>query len=410
MSQKTDLSEPPTTAMPAAVEQSTAGVGVLVVILAAVFMVAAEARVISPLLPAIATDFETSITRAGYLISAYAIPYGLFQLVYGPLADRFPRQRVMGVALALFALGTLVSGFAPTLQTLDLLRLATGAAAAGVIPVALAYVGDAVPYAQRQAALGRVVSVASFGGVMSAALGGLIASFLSWRALFVAYGVVAGLVAVWMLLTPVRRARTKGATRRGILGPYVELFRFAGRRALALYGLVFVEGAVATSTIGFFGAFLFERDGFSYAVIGGLLMINGIASMITGQLVGRLVLRFSERSMVLLGGLLMAAAYLLAGLQPVLLFFPLAMLLTGSGFVIAHSTLQTRATELAPTQRGTAVAMFAFSLFLGTGLGTFVAGLAIDKLGYAATLAGTAVACVAFACLGAWLIKVVQKG
>ena len=111
--------------------------------------------------------------------------------------------------------------------------------------------------------------------------------------------------------------------------------------------------------------------------------------------------------MVLLGGLLMAAAYLLAGLQPVLLFFPLGMLLTGSGFVIAHSTLQTRATELAPTQRGTAVAMFAFSLFLGTGLGTFVAGLAIDQLGYAATLAGTAVACVAFACLGAWLIKVV---
>ena len=99
-------------------------------------MVVAEARVISPLLPAIATDFETSITRAGYLISAYAILYGLFQLVYGPLADRFPRQRVMGVALALFALGTLVSGFAPTLQTLDLLRLATERPRA--LPAALA--------------------------------------------------------------------------------------------------------------------------------------------------------------------------------------------------------------------------------------------------------------------------------
>ena len=48
------------------------------VILAAVFMVVAEARVISPLLPAIATDFETSITRAGYLISAYAIPTACF--------------------------------------------------------------------------------------------------------------------------------------------------------------------------------------------------------------------------------------------------------------------------------------------------------------------------------------------
>jgi len=389
-------------------EQRAAGAGVLVVILAAVFMVAAEARVISPLLPAIAADFATSITRAGFLISAYSIPYGLFQLVYGPLADRFSRQRVMGVALALFALGTLVSGFAPTLLALDLLRLATGAAAAGVIPVALAYVGDSVPYAQRQAALGRVVSVASFGGVMSAALGGLIASLLSWRALFVVYGILAGLVAVWMLLTPVRRARAAGTARHGIGGPYVELFRIAGRRALALYLLVFVEGAVATSTIGFLGAFLFERDGFSYAVIGGLLMINGIASMITGQLIGRLVLRFSERAMVLIGGLLMASAYLLVGLRPVQLFFPLGMLLTGCGFVIAHSTLQARATELSPSHRGTAVALFAFSLFLGTGLGTFVAGLSIDQLGYNVTLAGTAAACAAFAWLGTWLLGVMN--
>jgi hypothetical protein len=46
------------------------------------------------------------------------------------------------------------------------------------------------------------------------------------------------------------------------------------------------------------------------------------------------------------------------------------MLISGAGFVIAHSTIQTRATELVPTLRGTAVALFAFSLFLGGGLGT----------------------------------------
>lgn len=410
MNRRTDVSEPAvdTRSAQAASEQQAASGGVLIVILAAVFMVAAEARVISPLLPAIAGDFGTSVTRAGLLITAYSIPYGLFQLVYGPLADRFSRQRVMGVALALFAVGTLVSGFAPTLVWLDLLRLATGVAAAGVIPVALAYVGDAVPYGRRQAALGRIVSVASLGGVMSAALGGIIASILSWRALFVAYGILAGLVALWLLVTPVRRARSPGAPRRGVVSPYVDLFRIAGQRALALYVLVFVEGAVATSTIGFLGALLFERDHFSYALIGGLLTLGGIASMVTGQLVGRLVLRFSERAMVLIGGLMLAAAYLVLGLRPVLLFFPLGMLLSGSGFVIAHSTLQTRATELAPQHRGTAVALFAFSLFIGGGLGTLLAGQAIEQLGYAATLAGTAAACAAFALLGTWLLQFVQ--
>jgi MFS transporter, YNFM family, putative membrane transport protein len=58
--------------------------------------------------------------------------------------------------------------------------------------------------------------------------------------------------------------------------------------------------------------------------------------------------------------------------------------------VIAHSTLQTRATELAPARRGTAVALFAFALFLGGGIGTTLAGLAIDHFGYAAALVGTA--------------------
>jgi predicted MFS family arabinose efflux permease len=136
----------------------------LLVLQTAVFMVSAEARVIAPLLPAIALEFQTSVAAAGMLITAYTIPYGLFQLVYGPLADRFSRQRVMGVALGLFSLGTLVSGFGPTMPALYVLRLATGAAAAGVIPIALAYVGDAVPYRERQAALGRVVSVAALAG------------------------------------------------------------------------------------------------------------------------------------------------------------------------------------------------------------------------------------------------------
>ena len=126
----------------------------LLVLQAAIFMVSAEARVIAPLLPAIALGLQTAVAAAGMLITAYTIPYGLFQLVYGPLADRFSRQRVMGVALGLFSLGTFLSGFGPTISALYVLRFATGAAAAGVIPIALAYVGDAVPYRERQAALG----------------------------------------------------------------------------------------------------------------------------------------------------------------------------------------------------------------------------------------------------------------
>jgi predicted MFS family arabinose efflux permease len=371
------------------------------VLQAAAFMVNAEARLIAPLLPAIAADFQISVATAGLLISAYAIPYGFFQLVYGPLADRFSRQRVMAIALSLFAIGTIVSGFMPGIVGLTILRICTGAAAAGVVPVALAYIGDAVPYAQRQAALGRIVSVAALGGVISAALGGVIAAVASWRVLFVGFGVLALLVALLFARMPVRRVRPPHLRNAGLLGPYRTVVARAGRRGAAMYGLVFFEGFVAMSTIGYLGALLFERDGLSYGVIGILLTLNGVGTMLAARVAGRLVARLGEGGMALAGGGLMAVAYILAALQPALVLFPLAMLISGAGFAIVHSTLQTRATELVPEQRGTAVALFAFALLVGSGLGTYVAGQAIEWAGYTATLLGTAGLLVVFT-WGAW--------
>src|SRR5215212_9645677 len=278
------------------------------VLQAAVFMVSAEARVIAPLLPAIALGFQTSVAAAGMLITAYTIPYGLFQLIYGPLADRFSRQRVIGVALGLFSLGTLISGFAPNMLILDLLRLCTGAAAAGVIPIALAYVGDAIPYERRQTVRVQIISISALGGVLSAALGGFIAALVSWHVLFVGYGLLACAVAALMLRLPVIRLRTPQPRAGGLFGPYGAVFRLAGPRAIALYVLVFFEGTAALSTIGYFGALLFERDHLSYAAIGALLTCNGIASMIAGRFVGRLVRRLGERGMLLIGGAVMTAA------------------------------------------------------------------------------------------------------
>jgi predicted MFS family arabinose efflux permease len=395
-------------ALPAEAAAPAAHPLLLIVLQAAVFMVAAEARVIAPLLPAIAADFQTTIADTGLLITAYALPYGVFQLLYGPLADRFSRQRVIGIALALFGLGTLVSGLMPSITVLTIVRVCTGAAAAGIVPVALAYLGDAVPYAERQAALGRVVSVAAFGGVISAALGGVIASLVSWRSLFLGYGALALLVAALLLRLPVRRARPTGHRPSGVREPYRTIMAAAGARAAALFGLVFLEGFAAMSTLGYLGALLVVRDQLSYGVIGALLTLNGVGTMLAGRVVGRLVARLGEGRMVLMGGTLMVVAYVLAALQPTLILFPLAMLLSGAGFALAHSTLQTRATELVPAQRGTAIAIFAFALVVGSGLGTYVAGQAIEGVGFTPTLLGTAAALAIFTVIAGPVLRIGQ--
>ena len=74
------------------------------------FMVGLDGRIVSPLLPSIARDFHTTLAVASYSVSFYLLPYGLFQLGYGPLADRFGKVRVAAYAMLAFSAGTAACG------------------------------------------------------------------------------------------------------------------------------------------------------------------------------------------------------------------------------------------------------------------------------------------------------------
>jgi predicted MFS family arabinose efflux permease len=69
----------------------------------------------------------------------------------------------------------------------------------------------------------------------------------------------------------------------------------------------------------------------------------------------------------------------------------------GLGYYMLHNTLQTRATEMAPEARGSAVSAFAFCLFLGQTLGVSAAGVGIQCVGYRPIIGLTGVALAALA-------------
>ena len=74
------------------------------------FVVMADNWVVSPILPAIASSIGVSPVQAGLLISAYMIPFGLFQLVFGPLADRYGKRQVITFSMIFFTVGTALCG------------------------------------------------------------------------------------------------------------------------------------------------------------------------------------------------------------------------------------------------------------------------------------------------------------
>ena len=103
------------------------------------FIVMADNWVVSPLLPAISRSFNVEPARAGILIAAYMLPFGLFQLVYGPLADRFGKLMVIGITLVFFTFATALCGFGLELYDLTLYRALTGIFAAATMPIATAW-------------------------------------------------------------------------------------------------------------------------------------------------------------------------------------------------------------------------------------------------------------------------------
>jgi len=347
---------------------------------AAAFLVSADARVIDPLLKIIAAEFAVSKESAALTVSAYALPYGLCQLFYGPLGDRVGQLRVMATVMALFAVGTLACAIVPNLWTFIALRLLTGVVAAGIIPLAISYIGDKFPYESRQTALGRFISALMLGQILSASLGGLFGEHLNWRGIFLVFGGAALLVAA-VLAREAKRFPEPKRDRRFSTAAVRSLLQLPAARMI--FSAVFIEGCFVFGGLAFLATSMLDRFPFlGPSQVGLMLAGYGVGGLFYSITVKRLVPKIGEPGILLLGGTLLFAAYLVIGLMPVWWLFIPGMVLYGMGYFTMHGPLQTRATELNPQARATTVSLFAFIFFLGQGIGPIVMGQAIRTSGY----------------------------
>lgn len=348
----------------------------------AAFLSGANLRLFDSLLPSVAADFAVDPTTVGIVVTAFTLAYGLFQIVYGPLGDRLGKMRVSAVATIFAALACLGAGYAPSVRALAVLRFLTGMGIAAVIPMALAWIGDKSVYAQRQATLGRFVGFLLLGQVMGPALGGVLSQLLSWRGVLRGLAVAFLLVGIVLLLED-RKQRSLAAEPAGggnVLRGYLNLLAQGWVRTVLI--TIFIEGALFFGTFAYLGAFLKSRFGISLALTGIILACYGIGGFVYSLTVKKLLARLGEAGFVRLAGTILLLCFAAMPWLPIWgLAFPL-LLVTGFGLYMLHNTLQTKATEMAPGARGTAIALFAFALFLGQAFGTSMAGLAIRAAGY----------------------------
>src|SRR4051812_6602203 len=372
----------------------------LLVLGVATFMVGLDGRVVAPLLPSIATEFHISVATAGYLVSGYLLPYGLFQLAYGPLADRFGKVRVSAYAMVAFSVGTALCGVFSSFAGVLLARAFTGAAAAALIPLTIAYIGEVVPYSRRQASLAMLMASSGAAQAFSTSAGGLVAVVVSWRDVFPLLGALSGAVTLWLL-------RQMKHELRPVVAVKAPSYRDAmGSRLPTLLGLVLVEGALFMGCFPFLSGLLAQRFSLGPLWIGVVLGTGGATQVLVARLMPSLLRRYAETELVVIGAVAMGLAYLFSAIasSPASVGFGVALL--GAGFSTCHSTLQTRATEVFPAGRGTALSLFAFSLFLGGGLGSLGMGALLDRYAYER---GFALAGLSFLAFAGWAWRVTRQ-
>lgn len=363
----------------------------------------ASMRICDAMLPALAQEFTATPGQAARAISAFALAYGVLQLFFGPLGDRFGKVRVIGYATLACTLGSALSAASPNLEWLVASRALSGAAAAGIVPLTMAWIGDSVGYEDRQAVLAQLLGATVFGMITGQWAGGLLADVLGWRSAFVALAIIFLATGALLVVRGNAEPRPKNCARIGLRDGIRSVV--GSRWPKIVLVVTAIEGALAFSALAFIPSDLHLRFGLLMPTAGGLVALYGIGGLTYSRTARRMLRRFGESGLARIGGIGTAAAFGTMAIAPNWYFVPPACFLAGFGFYALHNTLQTNATQMAPWARGTAVSLFACSLFLGQSLGVLGAAWVVDQYSAPAVFSVSAIGLLLLGLIFAVLVE-----
>ena len=344
------------------------------------FASTASMRLCDPMLVGLGQEFGVTTGEASAVIAAYAISYGVLQIVYGPLGERWGKLRVIGASSLVCLLISLLTALAPTLNLLVWARAAMGAAAAGIIPLAIAWVGDQVAYEQRQEALARLMGASITGMMMGQWFGGFAAQHWGWRYAFVTVSVIFGM-ALWRMGRYLKSQPRFVAPTDAL--PMLQYWQHMARllteaRVRWVLGAALVEGALVMGTLAFMPSRLVGHFGLTVSEAGGAMVLYGASGLLYSQLARHALALLGEKGLAWCGGALIVLGLCTLALADAAIWGVAACGFSGLGFYMMHNTLQTQGTQMAPQARSMAVTLFACTLFFGQTLGVAVVARSLD--------------------------------
>lgn len=224
------------------------------------------------------------------------------------------------------------------------------------------------------------MGISFLGQGMSMAIGGSIAYFLNWRGVFGVYAGLAILSSALLFTIGKRIPSTKNKESKAIM-PYINLVK--NPSSLIIYSLVIFEGIFLLGSFSFLGGFIKDTFNLNNFSIGMVMTAFGILALLTGGKSGVIASKIGRKKTAVIGlSLAFSADLLLVTLGSSLFVVVIAVGLMGCGFMLAHSTFLTMATEFAAKARGIAMSLVAFCFMGGGGIGTALGGKIVSAYGY----------------------------
>ena len=318
-----------------------------------------------------------------YVIPVYILGFGLAQLFFGPLSDRFGRRGPLLAGMVIYVVAAAAAAVAPTFGTLLACRLVQGIGAASTRVIAVSIVRDTFEGRRMAEVMSLIFMVFMAIPVVAPGMGQIIMLFASWHFIFLAMALGALLFTLWVALRlpeTLHPEYRRPLTAKSVIGGFVVMLtdRVALCYALAsTFAFAAMFGFINSSQqiyVGLYG--VGEMFPVIFACVAGLIAVS---NFINARLVGRIGMRrLSQGALVMLLAIsLLWLGLSLSGPIPLFLFiaiFSAAMV----PFAMLGSNFNALAMEPLGALAGTASSVLGFMQTFGGGLLGTAIGQAYD--------------------------------
>ena len=198
----------------------------LVFISIAVSLIIVDSTIVNVAIPSIVDDLGITSTEVQWVQEAYTLVFASLLLVFGSLADRFGRRRMLIIGVVVFALSSVAAALATSGGVLILARLVQGVGGAMVLPSTLSLIN--ATFRGRERGIAFAVWGSTIGGMaaLGPLLGGWLTTDFSWRWAF-GINVPLGIIIIVGVLFTVAESRDDGVQRIDVVGAILSVITCA---------------------------------------------------------------------------------------------------------------------------------------------------------------------------------------